>query len=304
MPPLLNDSLLARATWHAENVGEGPLSVCLSGHTENADFDRPPGDSGFRVVVPLSGGLDSSTCAMMAMEAGLPVTGVYLADDSTLAEGETTAIFNIFGDDDRIELLKMHLDPVDWITYEGEGTDATLIWRARNLVFIMAALEAAQSAGAEWGQIWFGNQSGPGETPIENGGDKGLDFLRYTNDMLAGTGFTVTSPLIGMTKVDEVAWWQSHRILEKSRHAYSCGAKHWRACGRCWQCWRTFCAFLPYGLHPSQFPEGIDFSHIPAALPAPGGEKWQGTRMNPFRFAIDTLDLSGSYSHPDVVMFG
>lgn len=261
------------------------LDAILSGTSTR---DTVPGEldelnpDGFNIVIPISGGLDSYTLCVMAERSSLPYIPLVVdIEGIPRSAGEEAAINKLFGS--KFDVRRVHLPAPIITTPSGETQIDT--WRARNLLIIAAA---ADHLNGTPGEVWFGNNSGPSETPIANGGDKGFDFLNAAERIIRMTTHNrvrLASPLIGMRKSDQVRYLQFNGRIDKARQTFSCvDAMGVSQCGRCWHCWRNFSAFaLSAGVNRQQYPEGVDFSSIPLHLPThsvSGSVKWTATRLD------------------------
>ena len=225
-----------------------------------ADFSENPAWSGnddapgLRVVVPVTGGLDSSTLWAMAQEHGYPAEAVYLDCGSAYTNEEIKRADQLTGG-------QVTLVPSPTVTY----TQVAHVQPGRNAIIIRTLADWATSQGW-WGEIWFGNH---GDETKNRGGDKSFRFLTSSQHLLtaAGLDFRLASPLAGLTKPDLVRWWASRNRLNEALNTYTCftGAPH--HCGRCWACMQRALAFTVAGYRDevvATFPDGIDFT-VPAA---------------------------------------
>jgi len=190
-------------------------------------------DGTFRVLVPWSGGMDSTTLAWMGYDAGLPVVPVYVDTGAAYSDIERYLAVDLLEAPPAVIEL-----PTDYVKHG-------VIDLARNGVIMAAIAEWAARQGW-WGHIWFGNGGDPGETTWR-GGDKSFWFVHRMNVDLAEVGldFTVQSPLIGLTKGDQVALWQRADMDAEYRKTLSCtspvGGRHCRRCTSCamrWLAWK------------------------------------------------------------------
>lgn len=204
---------------------------------------------GFRVVVPASGGLDSSTCLVMAVRAGLPVVPVYIdsgVDYCAQEINHASQVCAALGLDLRVEVIR-----------DVPYGDIGYIQPARNLLFLVHLAEWVRESGW-WGEVWFGDESGEGERDIV-GGDKSHRYYSLTQHLLSVQGYDlrIVNPLVGMTKVDEV-WFldQWSQVLPLVRSCHRPGPGH---CGECWACLRLYVALKASGMEgevESRWPNG------------------------------------------------
>jgi len=227
----------------------------------HADRDDPR----FRIIIPVSGGLDSSTCYRMARAAGLPVEAVMAATGVPYARRDREAALRLT--EGRLHMLEVG---DDW-TAVGDfqiGRNSIIVWRL---------LEWAHAHGW-WGEVWFGHLGGNYlETPIV-GGDKSFRWASTMQHMATANGFDfrLSSPLIGMSKADCVSWWAARGWLEDALAARSCFADMPGHCGRCWACLYRYVAFAARGYRrqvEATYPDGIDFTE-------PAREFWNRLHWN------------------------
>lgn len=214
--------------YEAYNVPESP----------DYDEDAVAATGGnFMVVVPWSGGLDSTTAAAMAVEAGLPVTLLAATGgqpwDNAEARARTFVSKAIPGLAE-IDRIDVNLPPSPAV-YEH-------IHVGRN-VQIAEAAAAVFRDGVTWGEVWLGWLGG--EIPL-SGGDKSRATL-INLDVLAPPYVRFVTPLATMTKADCVAWWKDRGHVGQAAATYSCFGPGPLQCGQCRACFRTFVAFAANG---------------------------------------------------------
>lgn len=203
---------------------------------ESPAYTEPARDDTFRVVIPLTGGMDSTTLWQMAMESGLPAVPIYLDLGQPYAELEITAASEIAarsGQTLHVVRQQMPFQAFDYILL------------GRNAVVIYTIAELLRERG-QWGEIWFGNLAG--ESPVR-GGDKSRRFFNDTQALLTLRGYDVRicNPLIGMDKPDEVAYWMG-RDIEVLMNTKSCFSVQHRQCGECQTCFRKWVAFKAHDI--------------------------------------------------------
>jgi 7-cyano-7-deazaguanine synthase in queuosine biosynthesis len=246
---------------------QGPLAVswatdsrstafrrAMADCAENPDWSGSDHDDALRVVVPLSGGLDSTTLWAMATEAGYPAKAVYVDTGAPYAAVEIARARGITGGD-------LHILTGPDITYQ----HAAHIQMGRNIILLWALAEHARSR-VWWGEIWFGNHA---EETKNVGGDKSFRFLATAQHLLtaAGHDLRLASPLAGLTKPDLVRWWDARGRLDEALAAYTCFTGAPEHCGRCWACMQRLLAFTVAGHREAceaTFPDGVDLTE-PAA---------------------------------------
>jgi len=195
-------------------------------------------DARFRVVVPVTGGMDSSALWKMAEEAGVPAEPVYVDGGQEYAEAERRAVYNVLGVAPVV--LTAQFSPDRW----------QHIIPRRNLTI---AVEVADYMRRRdwWGEIWFGNLAG--ETPAARGDKSSAFFVGLAEHMVKdgpAQDVQVVQPLRALDKTDLVRWWRSHGYgaTEYLLGTKSCFHPTLRACGECQTCFRKAVAFLAAGL--------------------------------------------------------
>jgi 7-cyano-7-deazaguanine synthase in queuosine biosynthesis len=211
-------------------VPENPAAEDISAHMEEVS-------GSFKIVVPISGGLDSSTLALMAIESGHPCLFFYVNGGQEYAKLELAAARAIVAPHKVTELYcpfgerrYKHIIP---------GRNAEIVWKIA---------ETMARARRQWGQVWFGNLQG--ESPIV-GGDKSARFFATMQGVLHGSGIDLhlLSPLIGLDKPDLIRWWHDHGYASRLRETKSCFSPSDRRCGECQSCFRTFVALVGSGMY-------------------------------------------------------
>lgn len=235
-----------RPPWHQWTQDGESTEFRREMHSHTFDISEPVGsieiDSDFRIAIPLSGGLDSSTCYEMALDAGLPVVPYYVDTGASYSKQE-----RLFLEQRNIIHEIIHLP----LSYQRDG----VIDKGRNAVILFTiAMDMARQG--QWGEIWFGGHLGPaGEAPIR-GGDKSHRFLLTFNQLLARKGYDVgvCRPMATMTKADMVAWWMEYRTTEDALDTWSCfdprpsESMDGSRCGHCNACFRWWAAFAAHGI--------------------------------------------------------
>lgn len=204
-------------------------------------------DDKFRVAIPMTGGMDSTTLWKMNQESGEPALLFYCKWKQDYADAEIETVRNIIGDRD---LIVLDIDlPMEQYSH---------IMLGRNFIFLKRIADWMQEHGY-WGEIWFGNLQG--ESPAW-GGDKSRRFLNDFNKWLVAHAYDVriVSPLQGMNKYDQVHYWQAkgaQELFTKTRTCFNSGDKH---CGKCQACFRRYMAFFENGVDLRDQFETLDFS--------------------------------------------
>lgn len=239
---------------------------------ENPDY-REPIAPGFRVAIPVTGGMDSSTLWMMALEAGLPVEPVYVDVGQSYRAAEMAAVLDVLG----VEPEVLYGPTL------GDGWKHVILGRNWHAI---AAIAHWMTSRGLWGELWFGNLAG--ETPTV-GGDKSSRFFTTTQHLLTMLGHDVQlhSPLRGLDKTDLVRWWAARGKVHLLARTKSCLHPSGSACGRCQTCFRKMVAFEAAG-----YGDALTWDHTPDW--APFVEKYSRVmcdtpeRYSPARIA-DTL---------------
>jgi 7-cyano-7-deazaguanine synthase len=198
-------------------------------------------------VVLLSGGLDSMVCAALAREAGFSVIALTI-DYGQRHRVELESARRIAADlADRHIVLPLDLRafggsaltsdiavPKDGVA---EGIPVTYV-PARNTIFLSLALGLAEASGAS--DIFIGVNA------LDYSGypDCRPEFVEHfqkladlaTKAGVEGDGFTIHTPLLGMTKADIAR--EAQRLGIDAAMSHSCydPAPDGRACGRCDAC--------------------------------------------------------------------
>lgn len=257
----------------------------LHEHTSRLDApcDRED-DPDFRVAIPLSGGLDSSTCYEMAKTAGMPVSAFYIDTGAPYSEAERAHLAGR-----GVDASTISLD----VKYRHDG----IVDIGRNAIIIMEVASELATNG-QWGELWFGVHSGAGgESPIR-GGDKSHRFLLTINQLLRELGYDmrVAAPLAGMTKTDMVRWWLGRDRIEEALRTFSCFTPYdGDRCGTCKACFRWWAAFASAGLpihrwryvwpHPPRWPKEI----VDALRAPPTRMEFAAGRVEPLLAAVDSF---------------
>ena len=237
-PPL--QALDALVAWHehadalqalADGALDGAWAAQQAQVPENPDGRTLWRPAEYRVVVPLTGGMDSTTCWQMAIEAGLDPEAVYVDMGQHYMGMELATVRDLLGVTPRV--IDGPRPPASW-KHLLPGRNAAVIF-----------LSALTITG-QWGELWLGNLAG--ETPAV-GGDKSARFLLTAQQMLTCMGHDVhlLSPLRGLDKTDLVTWWAARGDLETLAQTKSCFHPHLRACGSCQTCFRKLVAFYAAG---------------------------------------------------------
>lgn len=226
-------------------VTDDPLGIAAETRNvvENPDY-TPTDDSQFRVVIPFSGGLDSTFAWRLAEDAGWP-TELFYIDTGAAYSNDERGVARMMG-----AKIRNIEQPVDYVKYAH-------IDLARNAIILHAVARAATKQGW-WGHIWFGCHGNPGETTIR-GGDKSFWFVNLMNRWIGEFGeelgnWTVQAPLIGLTKADMIRVADDRGWLGYLDRSLSCTEPRWdnhygsMPCTVCDSCIQRFVAYAEAGL--------------------------------------------------------
>lgn len=244
-PPNVIEALL---TWRLSGFGvqalATPMKSAYSAHQRNVpespSYDPALGKeraSRFRVVVPVSGGLDSSTAYALAVErygtdAVWPIY-VRVGDDGGLARLEIRAFCELFEEDPSMFIVHVDADRDQHIVH------------GRNAIILFSVAREMTRKGW-WGEIWFGNLGG--ETPIV-GGDKSSSFLATTQHLMTvlGQDVRIVSPFQALDKVDLVKIWLDWGRRDAFEKMKTCFSPTEHRCAKCQTCFRMWAALMGSG---------------------------------------------------------
>ncbi len=299
--------LAIRWSWTSWGTDNDTISLLL-----NDEMESPLGEEGrltpeqdgqadrdeaFRIAIPTTGGLDSSTLYFMAKDQGLPVIPYYVHLGQEYAELELYAAKDITN------------------VYPRElSSNVTLITPARFNHIIPGRNAAALTLIARdmtkngWGgEVWFGGLGG--ESPAR-GGDKSSRYLTILKGMLMYEGHLVSieRPLLGMDKPDLITWLARFGYLDRIRsRAKSCFDPKVMRCGRCQACFRFLVAFVAaredwHGLFPNDDISGLEpfsvkyLEKMGEALLTNDFSHYSKVRSYATIFAIQELYAQGAWS--------
>lgn len=203
-----------------------------------------------RAIIPWSGGLDSTSCLLMAIESGLDIVTVNFNYGQDYYNKEFA----------RIKYLREKLtknNSVNWIEhFEIDITqliaevkkqfvgDWDYIIPFRNFIILMEA--SMLSCSQDYDEVWFGCVQG--EIPF-SGGDKSSIFLNEMKYLLGLRKRQLVTPLVGLTKTDLVYWacCDDYRY-ECIKNTVSCfSGGNYEHCGHCQSCFNRAVAFYSCG---------------------------------------------------------
>ncbi len=230
----------------------------------SAQIDPLPGQR--TILLPWSGGLDSTSALLMALEGGLPVRTVYTSYGHPYDTGEQTSVARLqktilesYPEAARLWLEHMQLNLGD-VAAEGlsrMGGEWRHLFPLRNYLILTETM--AQNDGDS--ELWFCPVKG--EMPY-SGGDKSLVFVRHMQGLASEAGLALFLPLVGLSKSDLVGW----GTLSPARYAVlrqtlSCFGSSGH-CGTCQACFTRAVAFHAVGrLEDSGVPtDGVGLAEI------------------------------------------
>lgn len=271
---------------------DGGYAAEVNGFHENPNRDTArlaQTASRYRLLVPVSAGIDSTTAWLMAFDAGLDPQPVYVATGADYTRAEWWTVNDlaerVSGAAPTLERWPTAFQKVDYVD------------PARNLIIIVALANRLRDGGC-WGQVWFGNTAEWSETPLV-GGDKSHRFFAQTQHLLSLQGYDVhlVSPLVGMTKADCVSWAVAHGYEDEIIATRSCYGNEQGHCGRCRSCWRRYLAFAVNGIDV-EWPHGTDWAgHITAFYDEwesnGGGPEWADSRIGAVAAVVEELTQGG-----------
>lgn len=225
------ESFFSNMDEYLELISSGKLSSNfmknISNVPENPRYQIKK-DNNFRIILPLTGGMDSTTLWKMLEESGENYVPYYVNMGQSYSELELNTIKEITGIIPKI----INID-INFKQYKH-------ILLGRNMIIILKLAEEFKKNNW-WGEIWFGNIQG--ESPIING-DKSRKFFQDINKFLVYHNYDVRiqSPLIGMNKFDQVAYWKN-RDINLFKETKCCFNDKIKQCGYCQSCFRKYVAF-------------------------------------------------------------
>ena len=238
-------------------MGYESFDILVAAVPENPDADWQAvarAETELKIVVPWSGGLDSTTLAVMAVQAGFQTTLVSVTAGQPWDSGERRA--RHFIEQQIPELreatkVEMRLEPSTSV-YDH-------IQLGRNVNIIRRVAELAQHTEGHT-EIWLGWLDG--ETTIAAGDKSHLVLDRLQAEI--GRDIRLALPIRFMTKTDLVSWWADQGRLLQASNLYSCFTGGTVPCGHCQACFRFFVGFAASGngmaipwLYKAAFPDEL-----------------------------------------------
>lgn len=193
---------------------------------EEPDPHAPTGlDPTFRVIVPVTGGLGSTTVLLLAYRAGLPTQPLYVDTGLPAAADEIATA--------RALLEHLH--------------GPALLVRDHPAAGYQGIIEEAAQLTIDrgwWGELWLGHTDEPGVTPV-TGPELSHRWMTQIQHLLTSNNIDlrVAQPLAGWTRQDTVAWWD--RLIPGGAQT----AADWTTdchdgpCGGCRACLHRWAAF-------------------------------------------------------------
>jgi 7-cyano-7-deazaguanine synthase in queuosine biosynthesis len=233
LPPAAQEEWVRLAPDDIDPVAEwvgGPVDTPFRAAMDNcAENPESTGDHapGAVVVVPLTGGLDSTTAWAMACELELPRIAVYIDTGIPYAEEEIKTA-RLFAPD--LSVITRPLAYKRTYQHIQGGRNAAILWTV------------AEAHRGQWGEIWVGNRGD--ETKLA-AGDKSLRFHTTLQQLMTAAGFDfhLTHPLQGLSKMDLVRWWAERGRLDEALATRTCYQPDTSHCGACWACLQRVLAF-------------------------------------------------------------
>lgn len=199
------------------------------------------------VIIPWSGGLDSTTCLLMALESSCKVQTVFFDYGQSYANKERKAIERILSKLNGTEFsdqLISHVDlDISWLADDMADLfpgDWRHIFPMRNLIILLLATEQSDH---DFKEVWFGAVQG--EIPF-SGGDKSEVFTKYMRKYLLNEHNTVLhTPLSNITKGDMVNWAAAYKSrLDIIKETVSCfDSRNDSHCSQCQACFNRAVGF-------------------------------------------------------------
>ncbi len=212
------------------------------------------------VIIPWSGGLDSTVQLLMALESSLEVTTVFFDYGQSYVEKEEEATEKIIEILSNSEYSQQHVGhirlDIAWLEnqmaelFPGEWEH---IFPMRNLIILLLAANVIDISDRE---LWFGAVQG--EIPY-SGGDKSEVFIRYMREYLMKKHDVVLrTPLATLTKGDMVFWASKYpERMEVLKASVSCfDSASVSQCSKCQACFNRAVGFINGGAADES---GIDY---------------------------------------------
>ena len=213
----------------------------------------PPLDGKRQVIIPYSGGLDSSASLLMALESGLTITTVnfnygqlYFEKENRVISKIKKTIKDVYPESQGLWKSHYEID-ISWLDQVLKSKISghwKHIFPLRNYLIIQESSKYAISDA--YTELWFSCVKG--EIPY-SGGDKSSVFLTYMSQLLSDKHIFLVTPLIGLEKTDIVHWSlfdkRRYQVIKQTISCFS-GDKE-RQCGNCQSCFNRGVAFFCNG---------------------------------------------------------
>jgi len=213
----------------------------------------PPHPGNRHIYLLWSGGLDSTSALLMALESGCHITTInfnygqqYFNKEESTINQLTNSIKKKYPQSSDLWQNHISID-ISWLsqkTAEEFGGQWGHIFPLRNYVLIRETANLISKPNFQ--EIWFSCVQG--EIPF-SGGDKSILFLSQIQKQLSNTNLVLITPLIGFNKTDLVQWAYSNPTRwPLITNTISCfngmGQSH---CGQCQACFNRLVGFFNAG---------------------------------------------------------
>lgn len=179
-----------------------------------------------QVVVLMSGGLDSTVCAEMALREGRLAGCVFVDYGHPARQAEAWRAF-AWAERNHTRLHVLHVLGLYLGDMDGTESDSPQIVANRNMVLIAGAANVAATWGAK--SVWLGAT----RADAAEYADCRSDVLTpLAHALLSACGVVVAAPLIGKTRA-EVAAMATEWGVDGTWSCYGAGPE---PCGRCASC--------------------------------------------------------------------
>lgn len=206
-----------------------------------------------KVILPWSGGLDSTSSLLMALESGCYVTTVSFNYGQEYVEKEKQAINTIKSlvlknYPQAKELWKeQYFIDISWLDCTVKkimGGTWDYIFPLRNYFILKEASKL--SCKKTYDELWFSCIQG--EIPY-SGGDKSIVFLSELQKEMVKKNIILITPLIGLNKADIVRWANQKKerwkVIKKTLSCFTGSGKG--QCGKCQACFNRLVGFATAG---------------------------------------------------------
>jgi 7-cyano-7-deazaguanine synthase len=206
------------------------------------------------ILIPWSGGLDSTASLIMAIESGCSVKTVFFNYGQEYVEKENKTVQQLIKTiSNSIEVTKErwkahHVIDISILykhTQKQFNGDWGHIFPLRN--YILLKESSLLLKDISYSEIWFSCIQG--EIPF-SGGDKSIVFLAEMQKELLSENIILTTPLIGLNKSDIIRWSQQKNYrYEIIKNTLSCfNGETDVPCGKCQACFNRLVGFASAGV--------------------------------------------------------